>query len=775
MPRDPRYDILFEPVAIGPVTARNRFYQVPHCNGMGHVYPHGEAAQRGIKAEGGWGVVSTQEVEIHPSSEWSPYIEGRLWDDGDAGRLRLMADAVHAHGSLAAIEITHNGHASANLYSRLPAMGVSRMMMDSHEPAQAFAMSKRDIADVRRWHRQAALRARAVGFDIVYVYAGHDLALAFHFITRRRNRRRDEYGGSLENRVRFVRELLEDTKDAVGDQCAVALRFAVDELVGDAGIQAAHEGREVVEMLADVPDLWDVNLSDWSNDSMSARFAEEGFQEPYTAFVKRVTNKPVVGVGRFTSPDAMVSQIKRGVLDFIGAARPSIADPFLPAKIDAGRADDIRECIGCNICVSGDMTVRPIRCTQNPTMGEEYRRGWHPEKIAPVVLAAADAATESATGVAGKSAADSAPAVLIIGGGPAGLEAAMALGQRGCRVTLAEAGAQLGGRVLRESRLPGLATWKRVADYRLAQLGKLPAVQVFTESRLDAAQVAEFARELGAAHVVIATGAAWARDGAGRAHREPIPMHHGARVISPDDVMDGDENANDETAARGRVVIYDDDHYYMANVLAEKLVAAPGVDSVELVTPAADVAAWTHNTLEQPRIEKRLHELGITVIEKHRLQRIAESQVELQHVSSEKSRAIAADTVLMVTARQPRDELYLQLNAGDGPGGEATAARDAATVRDETAARDAAATVGDETAARNSTATVGDETAARNSTATVGDSLSAAGVSSLIRIGDCLAPATIAAAVYDGHRYAREFGAPPDRDAPPFKREYVEI
>ena len=339
----------------------------------------------------------------------------------------------------------------------------------------------------------------------------------------------------------------------------------------------------------------------------------------------------------------------------------------------------------------------------------------------------------------------------------------MALGQRGCRVTLAEAGAQLGGRVLRESRLPGLATWKRVADYRLAQLGKLPAVQAFTESRLDAAQVAEFARELGAAHVVIATGAAWARDGTGRAHREPIPMHDGARVISPDDVMDGDENADDETAARGRVVIYDDDHYYMANVLAEKLVAAPAVDSVTLVTPAADVAAWTHNTLEQPRIEKRLHDLGIAVIEKHRLQRIAESQVELQHVSSEKSRALAADTVLMVTARQPRDELYLQLNAGDGPGDNRAAARDAATVRDETAARNSTATVG------YSAATVGD------STATVGDSLSAAGVRSLSRIGDCLAPATIAAAVYDGHRYAREFGAPPDRDTPPFKREYVEI
>ena len=151
-----------------------------------------------------------------------------------------------------------------------------------------------------------------------------------------------------------------------------------------------------------------------------------------------MTSKPVVGVGRFTSPDSMVAQIRRGILDFIGAARPSIADPFLPKKIEEGRLEDIRECIGCNICVSGDYTITPIRCTQNPTMGEEWRKGWHPEII---------------------SAKGSEDAVLIVGAGPAGLECARALGQRGYRVHLAEAGEELGGRVAKESRLPGLAEW----------------------------------------------------------------------------------------------------------------------------------------------------------------------------------------------------------------------------------------------------------------------------------------------------------------------------
>ena len=186
----------------------------------------------------------------------------------------------------------------------------------------------------------------------------------------------------------------------------------------------------------------------------------------------------------------MVRMIKQGIIDLIGCARPSIADPFLPNKIDQGREDEIRECIGCNICFSGDQVSNPIRCTQNPTMGEEWRRGWHPERIPPKA---------------------SDRTVLIVGGGPAGLEAAVALGRRGYEVTLAEAGTQLGGRVLRESALPGLAEWSRVADWRIGQLNKLPNVEVFLDSELDAAQILEF----GADRVALATGSKWRPEGIG--------------------------------------------------------------------------------------------------------------------------------------------------------------------------------------------------------------------------------------------------------------------
>ncbi|MGR3662431.1 MAG: oxidoreductase, partial [Paracoccaceae bacterium] len=530
MARDSRYDILFEPVKIGPVTAKNRFYQVPHCNGMGHLYPSSWLEMRRLKAEGGWGVVNTEEVEISHTSELSPIPEGRLWDDSDIPLLAKMADAVHEYGALAGIEPAHLGGGASNNYSREIPMGPSARPIDLLEPIQTRAMDKADIKAFRKMHVDAAIRCKKAGFDIVYLYCGHDMTTFVHFLSRR-NDRSDEYGGVLKNRVRLIREVLEDTKEAIGDTCAVAIRFGVEELKGSNGLTCEGEGREVVELLADLPDLWDVNVSGWANDSATSRFEPEGFQDSYISFVKKVTNKPVVGVGRYTSPDAMVSLIKSGQLDLIGAARPPIADPFLPKKIEEGRVEDIRKCIGCNMCVTGDALATPMRCTQNPTMGEEWRRGWHPEKIA-------------------KGKPDE--TVLVVGGGPAGLEAARALGQRGYAVTLAEAGIETGGRVAIESRLPGLSQWRRVADYRQYQISQMANVDIFYGSRMTAAEVLEF----GADHVVLATGSKWARHGIGRHNHDPIPTATGAIVLTLDEIAAG-------KIPEGPVVVFDDDHYYM--------------------------------------------------------------------------------------------------------------------------------------------------------------------------------------------------------------------
>ena len=375
---------------------------------------------RRVKAEGGWGVIFTEQVELHHSSEITPYIELRLWDDDDVPMLAKMADAIHEYDALAGIELAYSGINGPNFYTREVPMAATALPIRTftNDPVSAREMTKRDIRDLRRWHRNACLRARWAGYDLICLYGAHGFGVIQHFLSTLTNHRADEYGGSLQNRSRLMRELVAECRDAVGDRCAITLRLSLDEVVGDFGFSNA-EARDLIAMHGDLPDLWDLAHGSWEDCSGPSRFKDEAAQEDLVTGIKDLTTKPVVGVGRFTSPDVMVKQLRSGVLDLIGCARPSIADPFLPRKIDEGRVEDIRECIGCNICITGDMTMSVSRCTQNPTFMEEWRRGWHPEKFAP-------------RGVS--------ESVLVVGAGPAGMEAARVLGERGYQVVLAEAG-----------------------------------------------------------------------------------------------------------------------------------------------------------------------------------------------------------------------------------------------------------------------------------------------------------------------------------------------
>jgi dimethylamine/trimethylamine dehydrogenase len=623
------YAVLFEPVKIGPVIAPNRFYQTPHATGMGNLRPKSSATLRGIKAEGGWGVVCTEYCSIHPSSDEAPYAYLSLWDDADAEGLRPTVDAIHRHGSLAAIELWHGGSHAPNRMTREPILAPDDSSCVYLTPQQARAMDIEDIEAFRDWHRQAAIRARDAGFDIVYVYAGHDY-LPFQFLSPLSNHRSDEYGGKLEGRIRLLRQLIVDTKEAIGDTCGIAVRLAVDELHGERGITSEGDGRAIIEQLAELPDLWDVNLAgSLGNDSRSSRFGAEGFQEDYIRFVKSVTSKPVVSVGRFTSPDTMLGQIRRGVQDFIGAARPSIADPFLPEKIRAGRFDEIRECIGCNICRSANNEGVPLRCTQNPTMGEEWRRGWHPDRIPK---------------------AGSQAKYLVVGAGPAGLEASLALAQRGYSVYLADNQDQPGGRLLGETTLPRLASWMRVRDYRQQLLGTMANVDIYQQSQMSADDVLACDVD----RVVIATGSHWRLDGIGSMQRQPVNIDTVASVWSPEQVMAGE-------LPTGAVTIYDDEHYYMGSALAEHL--RQQGRQVRYITPHHQIAAWSEMTDEQFFVQSHLLQIGVEIECNRSLARVDREQLQTSCIYTGDIQTQDFDQLILVTGRLPDKVLYQDLRA----------------------------------------------------------------------------------------------------------------
>ncbi|MBO0805850.1 MAG: FAD-dependent oxidoreductase [Nocardiopsaceae bacterium] len=707
MARDSKYDILFEPVTIGPKTLKNRFYQVPHCNGAGSEKPGMQAYNRGMKAEGGWAAVCTEYCSIHPESDDIMRVSARIWDDEDARNLSVMCDKAHEHGALAGIELWYGGPHAPCMESRHQPRGPFQIASEFEINTYPRYMDADDIRLVQRYYVDAAIRARQAGFDIVYVYGAHSY-LPLQFLSPYYNKRTDAYGGSFDNRARFWRETLEKVREAVGDDCAIASRFAVDTLYGGSGVQVGTDGVRFVEHADHLVDLWDLNVGDiaeWGQDAGPSRFFPENHQKPYIEPIRagNHTNKPVVGVGRVTSPDTMVKVIQSGQLDIIGAARPSISDPFLPRKIEEGRLDDIRECIGCNVCISRwEIGGPPLICTQNATAGEEYRRGWHPEKYSP--------------------AANADKSVLVVGAGPAGMECAMVLGKRGMSaVHLVEAAPEIGGSVnwisllghgdgkenLFRGTARGLGNWKHIVTYRTIQLDKLKNVEVHTGTRLSTAEV----RDYGAEIVVIATGCHWARDGMNSATHEPIAGADPAAdwQVTPDEVVLGTKTVGP------RVLVLENEGYFMGVSVAQKL-AGEGHD-VTLVTQASDVGSYMEFTLEAPMMHRDLHRLGVHLYPSTMVERLDPGHVTAYNVwNPEHKEHFDVDTVVMCTGRVSDDELYRELKA------------DPAALR-------------------------------------------AAGVENAYLIGDAAAPRMIADSIFDGHRLAREIDAPDPAIPLPFIRE----
>jgi dimethylamine/trimethylamine dehydrogenase len=639
MARDPRHDILFEPVAIGPKTLRNRFYQSPHCTSFGDDVPGSQAGIRGMKAEGGWAAVNTEFCSVHPSSDARPVISARMWDDEDARNLKAMVDLAHEHGALAGVELWHGGYVSGNKESRLAAPSASQVSDEALASAACYELDKREIREIQGYYVDAAKRGRDVGFDIVNVHGSEGGAITGHFLMAKLNKRTDEYGGSLENRARFWLETIELVREAVGEGCAITARLCIDTLNDSPlGIRADEEAFQFIQLADELVDFWDLQVGGWSSmdwpekNVPASRVAGEFNYRSYYEAVRPATSKPIAAVGRFTNPDTMAEAVSSGVIDIIAAARPSIADPFIPKKIEEGRYEDIRECIGCNVCASRFWQALPIICTQNATLGEEFRRGWHPERFS--------------------KAANAEKTVLVLGAGPAGMECAMVLGKRGMSaVHLVDEQDAIGGSMRAISAYPNLGEWARVINYRQIQLEKCKNVELISKTRLDADAIFEYGAEI----VVVATGARWRSDGLNGTTQQPIPGADLDCAYTPEQV----------SAAKGllegeHVLVYDTDGYYTAVGVAELLLNAG--KRVTFVTPQANVAPFMAFTGEFGPVNVSLRERGAEIVLQHTLSQIAPGAMRGAGVWGGEA-SWDADAVVLVTQRESVDGVYRELVA----------------------------------------------------------------------------------------------------------------
>lgn len=712
MARDPKYDILFDKVKVGPKVSPNRFFQTAHCAGMGSERPGTQAMFRGTKAEGGWGVVFTEFCSIHPESDEFPFTSARLWDDGDVRNLRPMCDEIHKHGCLSGVQLWYGGIHSLRLESREVSRGAT-CLPSNLMPARTIYGAECDEDDIKaviNMYVLAAKRAQDAGFDLLEVTAG-DSTFPLQFLQPRYNKRTDKYGGSLENRARVYIEVMTALKKACGDTSAITTRYGIDTLHHPHdGLGAKDEGIRFVELLhkEGVCDLWAVKIGDyeeWGEDAGSSRFRKSGWMVPFVREVKSIVGDvPVVVNGRYTSPDDMVGVIRGGIADFIGAARPSIADPFLPKKIKEGRLEDICECIGCNQCVSKFNQSALLNCTQNPTSMEEYRRGWHPERF--------DKTKDPCS-------------VLVVGGGPAGMECARVLGERGYDVHLREAEAELGGHLRNVIRYPRMNEWGRVITYRQLQLSKMKNVEVHLGvGRMSADDVLAY----GADKVVIATGSHWATDGLSTEGHHPLPGCDAslASCLTPEQIMAGKPIPGE------RVVVLDGDGHFTGISMVE--LAADLGKKVTLVTGMSDPAEYSQFTLEVQNNKRLLHEIGVPIFLNHWVESYENGKLTLSYslrhgwalTDPEPGKmprregtdviVLDADAVILVTSRVPNHELFMELKQRRGE-------------------------------------------------------WEKHGIQAIYRAGDCHAPRQISDAIFDGHRLAREFDSEHPQYPLPWIRE----
>ncbi len=627
-----KYPRIFSPLKLGPVELPNRFYMSPHAVPMAvGTKPSDDFIHYNVaRIKGGCSLVMLT-TTLHGRArifQPSPHPKENI------AAFRALADAVHEAGGRIFAEPYYQWATFGQwqpLSPPAPAFGPSPMQFRSHEKGFVTReLTRREITLMLGALRQSIEHLRQADFDGIMVHSAHG-ALAEHFLSPYFNRRTDEYGGTLENRMRFLSESLQIAREAAGDRMAVGMRFNCDQLL--AGGYHTQEAYQVLKLISDAGliDYVDLDVATEPQQyyiGMPSVFMEPHLYRPYVSAVRGAAGRiPVLSVlGRMTSIADAEAMIDAGVCDMVGAARGLIAEPDLVRNAYEGKEERSRTCIACNWCMAG-IHDGSAACAINPVSYRE--RIWGPDALVPAPRRSK---------------------VLVVGAGPGGLEAARTSALRGHDVTLIEARAKVGGAFSLWAGLPGRQAYQLAIDWWERELERL-GVAIRLGLRANAAQLLEERPDA----VILATGAAYHRSGRGFHSELDIPGYDRDFVYRPEEILGRSD------LPTGKVLVLDDEGLQTGMGIAE-LLAGNGAD-VEFLTPNfLPLSSRVMAAQEGRPMVQRLRALGGKISTMSFIKEIRDHEVVVEDVHSDEVRLVTGvDALVLTTGRVPVNDLEKDL------------------------------------------------------------------------------------------------------------------
>lgn len=628
-------DPLWDPLAVGSLTVKNRVVMTAHGLGVHDDYLLSEAsvAYYRERARGGVGMVVSAAQAIHRSARGA--ILQEAYRPESVGAYRRVADALREHDCRFVVQLSHNGAEDRGTrllenWRALPSpSGVPSAVLGE----TPMAMEDEDLAELRDGFATSAANVQEAGGDGVELHSGHGFLL-HQFLSPLTNRREDAYGGSVENRCRYVQEIARAVKARCGERFPIGVRLSFDEFT-PGGI-APPESERILQLL-DASGLFSYFSISGGNMLSAHRFISPMSVVPgqIQQFAKRakelVGDAAILTCSRVTDPEHAAELVRSGTADLVGMTRAHIADPYVVAKARGGRATEIRRCVNVNQgCINRDILGLAVTCTQNPVAGREQAWGGALEPAA------------------------SPRRVVVVGAGPAGLKAAEVAAQRGHRVTVLERAAQLGGQVRYAAMLPTRERWDLLTENMRAALAAHDV-----EVRTGVEATPELIAAEGPDAVVLATGARYAKTGFSSA----LAVRAGIPGLERTTVLDPLEALEDHERCGPRTIVVDENGDYTALGLAEHLVDHG--HEVEVVSRHLHVGAATAATLDLGHVYPRVVGKGVTLTPQHVVDRVTEAgEAVLARVWDGAERSERVDSLVLSMGRVPEVGLYRALRAG---------------------------------------------------------------------------------------------------------------